>query len=345
VDATLELVRTQLDAEQARNARLTSERLLAASVTYPETLISRRADKRVQELMDRESALFKVRRAALASQIELINTQIGETHIEITARQAQEKSDAEAVRLQREELIANEQLLGQGFVSKTRLLGLQRAVVEYETRGGTNLAEMAQAKQRVAELELRALTLRNEFMQQAENELKESTARVFDLQERLRPYQDAAARQRIVAPVAGVVVDLQVTTVGAVLGPRDRLMDIVPADPELIVEAQVRPEDINYVHVGTDADVRLTAFKQGITPVVTGKVVYVSADRLIDPATQMGYYMARVRVDAESLAHAGNLRLQAGMPAEVYIKTKERTALLYFMDPVLGYVGRGMREP
>lgn len=345
VDATLELVRTQLDAELARNARLSAERLMARDVTYPKLLTERRTDARVAELMDRESTLFRVRRAALESQIALLKEQIGETRKEIGIREVQAKSDAEAVRLQREELTANEQLIGQGFISKTRLLGLQRAVVEYETRSGTNLAEMAQARQRVSELELRALTLRNEFMQQAENELKESTARVFDLQERLRPYQDAAARQRIVAPVSGEVVDLQVTTVGSVIGPRDRLMDIVPADLELIVEAQVRPEDINHVHVGTEADVRLTAFKQRITPVVTGKVVYVSADRIIDPATHMGYYMARVRVDAESLAHAGNLRLQAGMPAEVHMKTAERTALMYLIDPVLGYVSRGLREP
>ena len=345
VDATLELVRTQLDAELARNARLGAERLLVGKVTYPEALTSRRPDSRVVELISRENDLFKVRRTALESQIALLGEQITETRQEITVRETQKIADVEATRLQREELIANEPLLSQGFISKTRLLGLQRAVVEYETRSGTNLAEMAQARQRVSELELRALTLRNDYTKQAEIELKESTARVFDLQERLRPSQDAVFRQNIVAPVSGNVVDLKVTTIGAAIGPRDRLMDIVPANPDLIVEARIRPEDINYVHVGTDADVRLTSFKQRITPVVPGRVVYVSADRLTEPATNMGYYMAHVRITLESLAHAGNLKLQAGMPAEVYLKTAESTPLVYLLDSVLGYMHRGLREP
>lgn len=345
VDATLELVRTQLDAELARNARLSAERIMSGKVVYEKALTARRGNERVAQLMDRENTLFKVRRAVLESQIGLLVAQRHETRKEIAVRESQKKSDNEAIRLQREELAVNEQLIGQGYISKTRLMGLQRAVVEYETRSGTNLAEMAQARQRTSELELRVLTLRNEYMQQAENELKDSTAKVFDLQERLRPYQDASQRQSIVAPVSGEVVDLKVTTVGSVIGPRERLMDIVPANKELIVEAHIRPEDINHVHIDSAADVRLTAFKQRITPVVPAVVVYVSADSLVDPATNASYYMAKVRVSPESLAHAGNLRLQAGMPAEVYVKTDERTALTYLLDPVLGYVGRGMREP
>lgn len=159
----------------------------------------------------------------------------------------------------------------------------------------------------------------------------------------MRPYQDAATRQRIVAPLAGVAVDLKVTTVGSAIGPSERLMDIVPDNPELIVEAQTRPEDINHVRLDSDVDMRLTSFTQRITPTGSGKVTYVSADRLTDPATNMSYYMTRGRVNPESLAHAENLKLQAGMPAELYIKATERTPLLYRLDPVFGFVGRGMR--
>ena len=345
VDATLDLVRTQLDAEWARNARLSAERGFDATVGYPDELHSRQGDPRVHALMDRETSLFKVRREALESQISLLRSQIRETESEIAARVLQDRSDASAIELQRDELVANEPLVDQGFISKTRLLTLQRAVTEYESRRGTNQAEMAQARQRVAELKLRIVTLRNEYMQQAENELKDSTARLFDLQERLRPTQDAAKRQHIVAPVGGEVVDLRVTTPGEVIGPRDRLMDIVPQDQPLIVESTVRPEDINHVRVDGDADVRLTAFKQRITPIVTGRVTYVSADILTDPTNGARYYLARVRVDSDSLTKAGDLKLQAGMPAEVHFKTEERTLMTYLLDPALGYVGRALREP
>lgn len=345
VNATLDLVRTQLDAEWARNARLGAERGFSKSVQYPDELTSRDGDTRVKALMDRENSLFKVRREALESQMELLSAQIKETEREITARVAQDQSDASAIQLQRDEFTANEPLVAQGFISKTRLLGLQRAVTEYESRRGTNQADTAQARQRVAELKLRIVTLRNEYMQQAENQLKDSTARLFDLQERLRPTLDASERQRIVAPVSGEVVDLRVTTPGEVIGPRDRLMDIVPTNQPLIIESNVRPEDIIYVHIDGEADVRLTAFKQRITPIVMGRVTYVSADILTDPSNGARYYLARVRVDDDSLARAGHLSLQAGMPAEVHFKTEERTLVTYLLDPALGYVMRGLREP
>ena len=345
VDATLDLVRTQLDAELARNARLSAEREMAAEITYPPTLVARRADARVAELIRREDALFRVRREVLENNEALLRRQIAETEQEIEARLAQDKADETAIRLHHEELEANKKLEAQGFVSRMRSVGLERAVMEYESRRGTNRAELAQARQRVAELQLRLSNLRSEFMQQAENELKESTARIYDLEERLRPLQDAAERQRIVAPLAGEIVDLRVTTVDSVIGPRDRLMDIVPVDPDLVIEVMIRPEDINYVVEGAEADVRLTAFKQRLTPVVPGTVIYVSADRLSDPATNTSYYLAHVRVSADSLDEAGGLRLKAGMPVEAYIKTEPRTTLSYLLDPLLAYIKRGLREP
>ena len=345
VDATLDLLRTQLDAELARATRLAAEREFARSVVFPKQLTARSGDSRVAELIRRETALFKVRRETLDSQIELLESQADETRAEIAARLDQEKADASSVGLQQEEIDANEALIDQGFVSKTRLLALKRLRAEYEGRRSENQAELAQARQRVSELELRAVSLRNAYMQEAADELKESTMRVFDLQERLRPSVDAARRQSIAAPVAGEVVDLKVSTIGAVIGPREPLMDIVPEDLELVVEAHVRPEDINSVAVGAQADVRLTAFKRRITPVVTGSVVYVSADRITDHNSGSAYYVSRVRIAPEALKEAGDLKLHAGMPAEVFVKTTERTVLEYMADPIIGYVRRGLREP
>lgn len=345
VDATLELLRLQLDAELARQARLGAERLLLARLVFAPELQSRQTEPRMAELIQRESEFFKLRRAALDGQLILLETQVQATQQEIAARTGQAQAEGQAIGLQREELLANEPLLPQGFISKTRLLALQRGVVESEARSGTNQAELAQARQRVADMKLRALSLRNDYSQTAERELKDSMAKLFDLQQRLRPSQDAAERQRIVAPVAGAVVDLKVSTLGSVIAPRERLMDIVPLNPELIVEARVRPEDVNHVPLGAPADVRLTAFQQRITPTVGGRVVYVSADRLTDPTTHAGYYTAHVRISAAALARAGSLRLQAGMPAEVYLKTAERTPLAYWLDPLLAYMRRGLREP
>jgi HlyD family type I secretion membrane fusion protein len=345
VDATNDLLRTQLDAELARSARLAAEGRFEGSVRFPGDLTGRAADARVRELLTRERSLFAARQDSLDGQIRLLQTQIRETQREVEAWNAQLQAGEEAIRLQKEELAQNEDMVRQGFVSKTRILTLQRAVAEYEARRGENLAEMAKAKQRVAELELRIVALRTTYMEHAANELKESTARVFDLQERLRPSQDAAQRQLVKAPVAGEVVNLRVTTPNAVVGPRDPLLDLVPENPDLIIEARVHPEDIASVSKGAAADVRLTAFKQRITPVVTGEVVYVSADRLQSKPDEPPYYAVHVRVGPEALHAAGDLRLQAGMPAEVFMRTEARTPLQYLLNPVSAYLQRSMREP
>jgi HlyD family type I secretion membrane fusion protein len=288
--------------------------------------------------------LFRARREGFNNQVALIRTQIRETEGEIRARHEQLQADATAIRLQREEQATNQTLLEQGYVSKTRLLGLQRGVAELESRRGENESELARARQKVADLELRAETLRSTFMQEAATELRQATAQIFDLRERLRPAQDAERRQRITAPIDGEVVDLRFTSVGAVIGPRDAILDIVPEDPDLIVEGHVRPEDISFVRQGAAADVRLTAFRQRITPTVGGTVTYVAADRLLDKATNAAYYTAHIRVTPEALREAGGLRLQAGMPAEVFIQTTSRSALEYLLDPITGFLQRSMRE-
>jgi len=344
VDASNEAVRTQLDAELAKAARLSAEQTGASRIAFAPELAERRTDARVAELLRRETSVFRSRRQALANQLALIGNQIRETQEEIKARAGQLKADEAALRFQREEQSQNEALAKQGFVSKTRLLTLQRATAEYESRRAENQAELARAHQKVSDLQLRAETLRSTFQQEASSELRQTTAATFDLRERLRPAQDAEQRQRITAPIAGEVVDLKVNTVGAVIAPRDPILDIVPDNPMLIVEARVRPEDISYVRAGALADVRLTAFRQRITPTVEGKVSYISADRLVDKTNNAPYYLVNVRVPAEALRKAGDLKLQAGMPAEVFIQTTSRNALEYLLDPILGFLQRSLRE-
>jgi membrane fusion protein, epimerase transport system len=225
------------------------------------------------------------------------------------------------------------------------VLTLQRAVAEYEARFGEHRAELAKARQRTSELELRVLSAQNAYRQAATDELKEATAKMFDLEERLRPSRDASERQKVVAPIAGEVVGLRVFTPGAVVGPRDVLMEIVPDEKVLIVEARIRPEDINHVRAGSEADVRLTAYKYRTTPLVQGAVIYVSGDRLTDTQTGAPYYIVHVKVPPEALAQGGNLKLQAGAPAEVFIRTDERTTFDYLFAPVTAYLRRAMREP
>src|SRR6185295_6817379 len=143
-------------------------------------------------------------------------------------------------------------------------------------------------------------------------------------------------------PVTGEVVNMHVTGPGTVVGPREPLLELVPDNPDLVIAARIRPEDIASVSKGAAADVRLTAFKQRITPIAYGEVVYVSADSLQNKPEDPPYYLAHVKVSRQALHEAGDLKLQAGMPAEVFIRTQARTALQYLLTPVSAYLGRSM---
>ncbi|OGA06437.1 MAG: hypothetical protein A3D95_11180 [Betaproteobacteria bacterium RIFCSPHIGHO2_12_FULL_69_13] len=345
VDAAFDLLRTQLDAERARVARLTAEAARPAELKFPADILARAQNPKTAESLEREKALYLARRRQLEDQLRELGTQVEETRREAAALGEQIAAEQRALGFQKEELAANEQLSKQGYVQKTRLLTLQRAVAEYEARYGEHRAELSKTRQRESELKLRQQSAVNAYRQSATDELKDATARSFDLEERLRPTRDASERQRIVAPIAGEVVGLRVNTAGAVIGPRDVLMEIVPEDKRLIVEARIRTEDVNYVRVGSPADLRLTAYKQRNTPLVEGTVSYMSGDSLQDNANTAPYYMAHIEVSAQALAEAGNLRMQAGMPAEIYIRTDSRTALDYLIAPVTAYFRRGMREP
>ena len=180
----------------------------------------------------------------------MLRRQIRETVEEAGALAEQIAAEERALKLQKDELAANEQLLEQGYVQKTRLLTLQRAVAEYEARHSERRAELSKSRQRASELEFRILSMRNTYVQSATDELKEATSRMFDLEERIRPSRDASERQKITAPIAGEVVGLRIFNAGSVIGPREVLMEIVPQEKRLIVEARIRPEDMNHVRAG-----------------------------------------------------------------------------------------------
>ena len=168
---------------------------------------------------------------------------------------------------------------------------------------------------------------------------------MFDLEERIRPSRDASERQKITAPIAGEVVGLRVFNAGSVIGPREVLMEIVPEEKRLIVEARIRPEDINHVRPGSEADIRLTAYQSRTTPLVAGR----GDLRLGRPPGRAAERRSRTTSCTSTCRRKRSpprsLKLQAGMPAEVFIRTDNRSALDYLLAPVTSYLRRAMREP
>ncbi|NOT13987.1 MAG: HlyD family type I secretion periplasmic adaptor subunit [Methylotenera sp.] len=345
IDAQLNMVGDQLDIQLGAAARLEAEKAGANSLKFSPALLAKSKMPTAVEIMQNETALFNVRRQALNSELSLIQGQVAEIKGEIVALNSQLAATDKTIGYLDEELAVNEKLAKQGFVANPRLLEFKRSLSAQQDRKGEYFADIARAKQKINELGLRAANLRHEYSTRANTELKATQDKIFDLQERLRVPQDAMQRQTIVSPVAGRIVGLKVHTIGGVIGAREPLMDVAPELGDLLIESRVQTSDIDDLHLGMEAEVRLSAYKQRTTPLVKGKVINIGADSLIDEATHIPYYSVQVKVDAPSLKEAGDdIKLYPGMPAEVYLLTQSRTAFQYLIDPITDTLHRSFRE-
>jgi membrane fusion protein, epimerase transport system len=345
VDADLNRLTYRVDAERASMARLDAEQSLSAAIGWPEDLLrNAAADPRLAEQIAKEKSLFAARRTALTSQAALLRIQRDKVAQEMTALGAQIAQAGESLALQKSDLETNRGLLKDGFIAQTRITQLEAGVADYGVKLAERGSELARAEQRLIDIELKARSMESDYRQQASDQLKVTAARLQEIQQELRKSSDASTRQIIVAPADGEVMGLKFSSPGAVIPPRETIADIVPANPKLVIEARLRTEDINRVQQGQAADIRLTAFKTRTTQLVEGRVLYVSGDRIVDRDASQAYYTAQIEADAKSLVNAGNLKLVAGMPAEVYIKGEERTPLQYLLEPVTQVLRRAARE-
>jgi HlyD family type I secretion membrane fusion protein len=339
-DAELSLLEDQLRAERVRHARASAETTLAREFVVEKSLAG---DLGAAEHLARERAQFDARRRMLDEQLAALQLQMGAARSQASALEAQIDSLRESGRLAGEELALNEKLVAQGYIAKARLLPLQRADAEARSRLGEARGELALARQRAAELQARMADARNRYQQSATEEFKLSSARLREIEERLRPSKDQVERQAIRSPVDGVVMGLRVTAPGEVLAAGAPIVDVVPSNEMLVVEARIRPQDISHVHADSPARVRLAAFDARTTPMLTGRVTFVSPDRITNEQGE-SWFAATVEVDAAALRNHPGIELKAGMPAELFVTTSDRTLFEYLVDPITAFTHRAMRE-
>jgi HlyD family secretion protein len=345
VDADRNRLNYRVSVERAALARLEAEQALARVLAFPEDLqAAARQDERVAQAMAKETSLFEARRDSLASELSLMRALRERVEQEMSALRAQIAQAENALALHARDLEANRGLLEKGFISPIRVGQIEASVVDYAAKLEERRSELARAAQRRVDADLKIRSIQNEYVQAASDQLKVTAARLAEIEQEQRKSEDAAARQVVAAPAAGEVIDLRITSPGAVVRPGEPIAEIVPTDARLVVEAHIRPEDVNHVSRGQRARVKFTAFKYRSTSMVEGTVTYVSADRLVDRATNMPYYSVSIVADAASLKEAGELTLQAGMPAEVYIEGTKQTALQYMMEPITSTIRKAGRQ-
>ncbi|SMF96689.1 membrane fusion protein, epimerase transport system [Methylomagnum ishizawai] len=346
--AQLEVLRGEYYIAAAREARLVAQRDGLAGVAYPQDLLVHRDDPRVQDAIRVQSQTFAVRKTAHEGEIAVYRRQVEQLKAKANGLNSQRQSRERLVESYRGELKDYASLLEEGFTEKQKVRELERSLAQSEGQLGELVADVAATELQISETELKILQLKKELQREVAKELVEVQAQSFELREKIQSVEATVQRTVIKAPEAGMVMGLAVHTLGAVIPPGGHILDIVPQNEKLIVEARVSPNDIDRVKVGQQAEIRFTAFKSRETPKIDGKLASLSADRLVDERQPeaMPYYLARVEVSPEGLKDlAGqHLELVPGMPAEVLINTGARTLLEYLTRPLTDTFARSFIE-
>ncbi len=342
--ANLDVMQGQSDSLSAAEARLIAERDGAASVSFPLALAERASDPKVSEAIRGEQGNFRSRRDSLTKQVAILTARTQENARSIEGLKSEQAALDKQIALIGRETALVQGLVEKGFEALPRLLALQRQGAELEGQRGQVAEKIAQVQVNTGETELQIVSLRNQTLSDVLKDLRDVQTRRFELTDKIQAARDVLNRVSITTPVEGRVVGLAIHTQGAVIKPGDTLMEIVPDNDALEVEAHVRPEDVNDVQVGLPAKINLTAFKQRRLPLITGTVTGLSADRLVDQRTGQPYFNAQVSVDSSSWKDFPEVHLIPGMPVEVAVETGSRTALEYLFAPIQSVLRRGMRE-
>ena len=288
-----------------------------------------------------------MRQAANDGETAVYRRQIDRLRAKVEGLQAQKHSKDRLVDSYRGEVADFKSLLQEGYTEKQKVEELDRALAQSEGQREELVSDIAASELQIAEIELKILQLQKDIQREVAKELSDIQAESFGLREKVQLLESTVNRTVIKAPVAGMVLGLAVHTIGAVISPGGRLLDIVPKDQKLIIEAQVSPTDIDRVKVGQLVEVRFSAFKTRDVPTIKGTLISISADRMVPDSADSknskesnggnaAYYLVRVAVSPEGLEalSAANLELVPGMPAEVLINTGERTLVQYLTKPL-----------
>jgi protease secretion system membrane fusion protein len=344
--ANFEATRQRYLGLRAMEARLMAEQAGRERIDFSSELRTEAADPLIARHMAMQEQLFGTRRSALRADLQAIEESIRGQEASIQAMAGMQESRQTQRRLVQEQLSNIAGLVKEGYAPRNQMLELERQVAEVSTAITDLQGNQARGRQAIAELRQRALARQQEYRKETDSQLADVAREVQSDEGRFRAYRDDLERTLIKSPATGQVVGLMFQTVGGVLPPGQKLMDIVPEKDALLLEAKIPPHLIDAVQPGLPTDVRFSAFAHSPQLVVEGKVVSVSAD-LLSEQTPMGmstYFLARVQITPEGMKGLGKHQIQPGMPAEVIIRTGERTVLTYLLHPLTRRVAASMKE-
>jgi HlyD family secretion protein len=339
------IVEGQLSELSARSSRLTAERdQTDAPVFADELLDMAEISPQVAAQIEGQSSLFEARRETLAERRDLLLRRIDQIRAQAEGISAQRAALSTQLDLIEKELAAQQSLLDKGLAQAGTVLALQREQARLEGQLGELAASLAQTEGQVTEIDIQISGLATMRREEATAELRDVGPAILELAERRRALTGRIDRLEIRAPVAGIVLGLQVTTPRAVLRAADPVLYLVPQDRPFVITARIAPIHIDEISIGQQAEVVFSSFSARDTPHLNGRVTLVSADALTDQQTGAAYYTAELELTEGELSRLGGQALLPGMPVEVFLQTGRRTPLAYLVKPFTDYFTRAFRE-
>lgn len=343
--AELAILDTQLHETMARIARLEAEQDQAPAITFPaELLAAAGRDPEIAGLVAGQQRLFDTRRVRQATEREQLRERQAQIEEEIRGLEAQAESYARQLELVDEELLSLASLRAQGLMQASRVLAVERESVNLSGEMGALAAAIAQARGRITEIDLQRSALDGSLVEDAMTQLRDLKPSEADLRERRLDLIETIDQLDVRAPRDGVVLDMRIFALRAVIQAADPILYVVPISDDLVVDARIRPQDIDQVWPGQPARLRFAAFNQRTTPEVEATVLRVSPDALQDQATGETYYSIEIGLAPDTLDLLAGLTLIAGMPVDAFIQTGARSPIAYLVQPMTDFLARAWRE-
>lgn len=342
--AQLEIAKSQWYSTAALEARLLAERDSKAKISFPAHLASAKLDRRAANAMELQSQLFFTRQRALSAELTILSESMAGLEYQAKGLWEGKKSKEEQLRLLKEQLIGQRELAKEGYLPRNRLLEQERVLAQISGAISEDIGNIGRTQQGISEIKARMAARRNDFRREVESQLTEVQRDSAGLKARVEALTLELDNTIIRSPSEGVVMGMTIHTIGGVVPAGSLLMDIVPKDEPLKIEIQIMPNLIDKVKKGLEVDVLFTAFQQSVTPHVTGRILDISADVLVDPKHGTPYFKADVWITPENLKKLHAHEIRAGMPVEVFIKTGERTMLNYLVKPLTDRIHGSLSE-
>jgi protease secretion system membrane fusion protein len=325
--------------------RLEAERDGRAVVNFDPELLKRFGnDYRLVAAMDLQQRLLDTRRAGLAGEISILQENLAASAVQLNGLQQVYGARASQINFLSQELKGTRVLAAEGYVPRNRLLELERSNADLSAGQAENLNNIARVRSQTTEIKLRILQRQHDYLKEVESQLTDTAKENTTLADRLRALDYEVTHTVIRSPIDGMVQSLSIATIGGIIQPGFKIMEIVPDNEPLQVDAMIPVQAIDKMVPGLAVDIAFPAFNHARTPNIPGRVKTVSADRLLDEESKQPFYLAQVEVTPDGMSLLGSNHIRPGMPASVTIKTGERNLLSYLLKPMLERVDSAFKE-